>query len=390
MQEAQTTATATQARPGEDIILDTLEKDYPKIVSVLRRDWHYMKGVIAETEYEYVTKMLKSKVESATEKVVSVFDKGQARAAMAQVMTGAEKITMQPTGFPKLDMLLGGGYAPGVTMIGGLSSLGKTAFAVQCAIQTAEAGTPVCFISLEMSQANIVARIGSHLTARVSSIVSACTTKDYLTYDPDEPHNEDSRQYWMEQANAIIPENLFVYDREMIGGNDIDTITGWIRNFIEYAKGRGLPDPVVYVDYLQYIKAPDSMAGQQERLIVNFCMTQLQQLAQTRKIAVVVLSSLNRANYNVSINNAAFKESGDVEYYAENILGLQYKGLGEKDFSLDAASCAEPRKIQAVILKNRLGTGIGHRVNFDFYAAANTWKEINYEKAKAPAPSSDD
>lgn len=62
------------------------------------------------------------------------------------------------TGFPKLDALLGGGLTEGLTVLGAISGLGKSTFALQLAQNVAAEGTPVLFFSLEMSAARIASK----------------------------------------------------------------------------------------------------------------------------------------------------------------------------------------------------------------------------------------
>ncbi|WP_026023500.1 toprim domain-containing protein [Lysinibacillus boronitolerans] len=68
------------------------------------------------------------------------------------------------TGMPKFDMALGGGLFPGLYILGGATSLGKTAFLHQIAEQVATAGTPVYYFSFEMSRIELLSRSISRLS----------------------------------------------------------------------------------------------------------------------------------------------------------------------------------------------------------------------------------
>ena len=80
----------------------------------------------------------------------------------------------------------------------------------------------------------------------------------------------------------------------------------------------------------------------------------------------------------------AFKESGAIEYSTDVLIGLQLKGVGNKNFDIDQAKSKNPREVEAVILKNRNGR-TGGKTGFDFYAMFNYFAESGV----APEPSDD-
>ena len=49
------------------------------------------------------------------------------------------------TGIPEIDQMLGGGFAPGMVVLGAISNLGKSTFALQLAANIVKNGTPVLF-----------------------------------------------------------------------------------------------------------------------------------------------------------------------------------------------------------------------------------------------------
>ena len=72
-------------------------------------------------------------------------------------------------------------------------------------------------------------------------------------------------------------------------------------------------------------------------------------------IPIIVISSLNRVNYNNPLTIESFKSSGDIEYRVDNLLGLQYQGVGTAGFDLKVVGNACPRKLELCILKQRNG-----------------------------------
>ena len=68
------------------------------------------------------------------------------------------------TGFENLDEILDGGFYPGLYIIGAISSLGKTTFALQVADNAAKKGQDVLVFSLEMGKQELIAKSISRLS----------------------------------------------------------------------------------------------------------------------------------------------------------------------------------------------------------------------------------
>jgi replicative DNA helicase len=85
-----------------------------------------------------------------------------------------------PTGFLKLNNLLGGGIYAGLYVVGGISSLGKTSIVLQIADFIAGRGKDVLFFSLEMSKIELVAKSLSRIVFSISNGKSRASTRDIL------------------------------------------------------------------------------------------------------------------------------------------------------------------------------------------------------------------
>ena len=71
-----------------------------------------------------------------------------------------------PTGFEKLDSILGGGLFEGLVTVGAISSLGKTSLILQIADQVAQSETDVLIFSLEMARTELMSKSISRHIAR--------------------------------------------------------------------------------------------------------------------------------------------------------------------------------------------------------------------------------
>ena len=106
-----------------------------------------------------------------------------------------------------------------------------------------------------------------------------------------------------------------------VGTIDADDICGIVEIY-EYELNSL---PVVFIDYLQILKAHD--AYMTDKQSVNYNVLRLKQLSRDFKIPVVTLSSMNRMIYSDVIRMVTLKESGAIEYTADVCLGLQHVNM---------------------------------------------------------------
>lgn len=280
-----------------------------------------------------------------------------------------------PTGFSKLDGVLDGGLFEGLYFIGAVSSLGKTTFTLQIADQIAQQGYDVLIFSLEMSKHELIAKSLSRLTLLNSGdkIKNAKTTRGITTYSKY-PHyssievgliNTAVKQY-SDYANRIV-----IHEGQ--GDIGVKDIKKAVEEHINLTGNK----PVVIVDYLQIIAPYNDRATDKQN--TDKAVIELKRISRDYKIPVLAISSFNRDNYNTKVSMLAFKESGAIEYSSDVLIGLQFKGQGENNFSVDDAKKKSndincPREIELKILKNRNGR-TGDSVFFDYYSLFNYFKE---------------
>ena len=288
-----------------------------------------------------------------------------------------------PTGFEVLDNMLDGGLYEGLYGIGAISSLGKTTFALQMADQIAAQGHEVLVFSLEMSRNELIAKSISRNTLRRvkqsgGNMQHAKTTRGIMSCKKYNSYCQAEKKLIRDSINDYekIAGNIFI--REGIGDVTAETIAEQVREHIE----SGHKPPVVIVDYLQ-ILSPKNEKWTDKQNTDNAILT-FKRLSRDYKIPVIVISSFNRENYSVRVSMQAFKESGAIEYSTDVLIGLQLKGVGNKNFDIDQAKSKNPREVEAVILKNRNGR-TGGKIGFDFYAMFNYFAESD----AAPVSSDD-
>lgn len=280
-----------------------------------------------------------------------------------------------PTGFKELDSKLDGGLFEGLYFIGAISSLGKTTFTLQMADQIAQQGYDVLIFSLEMARNELIAKSISRLTLlNVPDSTKAKTTRGITTYSRYPNYSE--------QELSIITKSVKDYSdfakHIVIHEGQGDIGASYIRQAIEKHINLTGNKPIVFIDYLQIIAPYNDRATDKQN--TDKAVTELKRISRDCKIPIIAISSLNRDNYSSKISMQAFKESGAIEYSSDVLIGLQFKGQGDKDFDIDEAKAKSndknsPRDIELKILKNRNGR-TGDSLFYKYHALFNYFKEV--------------
>ena len=313
-----------------------------------------------------------------------------------------------PTGFTGLDKNLGGGLFEGFYVVGAVSSLGKTSWALQICDQIAERGdNDVLVFSLEMARYELMAKSISRLTFQHTQKngidkAYARTTRgitngaNYARYSArDFDVLDAAEQYY----RTRISPRIWIF--EGIGNIGVDQIRAAVKRHIDLTGRR----PVILCDYLQilapYIDPAHPNRALTDKQCVDKNVLELKRISRDYKIPVIAISSFNRDNYSAPVNTAAFKESGAVEYSADVLIGLQYTGMEREEYVNKAGNTVtesdnDPRRLARIgkllrdvdkkakagkgvsvdvkILKNRNGArGMSDTMNF--YPMFNTFME---------------
>ena len=288
------------------------------------------------------------------------------------------------TGFDNLDREAGGLY-PGLYVIAAISSLGKTSFALQAADQIAAAGADVIFFSLEQSRLELV----SKSLARYA-------------YNTDPAHAATAlqiRQGFIDDGvkDAVADYKAEIQDRLSIIEGNFNCTVSFIREYTRQYMQRTGAKPVIFIDYLQILQGEDTRQSTKEK--IDSTVTELKRISRELDITVVVISSLNRANYLTPVDFESLKESGSIEYSADVIYGLQLRCINEELFSKEGklkkkrerireAKTATPREIELLCLKNRYGIS-SFSCYFNYYPANDLFRPIT-EFNTAPAEDEDE
>lgn len=218
--------------------------------------------------------------------------------AMAEIdQRGKSTTPWLSTGFTDLDRLMG--FRKGeLTVLAARPSMGKSALAMQFALNAALLHNSVLFFSLEMHQESVAERmLSSHADVDGHRLRSGNLT-------------QDDRAAIVEAAAEISGAKLHVDDSPL---QNMQSIAAVCRR---QKRKHGLA--LVVVDYLQLINADNARDSREQQ--VAKISKRLKALARELEVPVLVLAQLNRQSETTRDNKprlAHLRESGAIEQDAD-------------------------------------------------------------------------
>ena len=181
-----------------------------------------------------------------------------------------------------------------MTVIAAFTSVGKSALALNITMAVARQNIPVAYYSLEMSNAELVARSISREMGMPSSAIM------------NKPMNDEQHKKFKDIMER--DRNLPVYfdDRATVSFDKT------IRSIRRLAKTKGIK--LAVIDYLQIY----NQVSDDEEQSMAYMARSAKNIAKEMDIAVIVLSQLNRNGLHPSIK--MLRGSGQIEESADNIV----------------------------------------------------------------------
>ncbi|GBC83961.1 Replicative DNA helicase [bacterium HR11] len=231
---------------------------------------------------------------------------------LEQLHQSDRRIIGYPTGFARLDELTSG-FQPGdFIVIAGRPGMGKTAFALNLALNLARQHLKVAFFSLEMSAMQLLQRLLSSL-ARID--LQRIRTAELR---PEE---------WLRMAEAVSQlTNLPLYVDDT-AGLSVQELRARARRQRQEA---GLD--VVFVDYLQLLTVRGRVENRQQE--VSLISRHLKELAKELNVPVVALSQLSRRpeqREDARPQLADLRESGSIEQDADLVVFIYREEVYKPD-----------------------------------------------------------
>lgn len=261
---------------------------------------------------------------------------------MIERKNSGNKIHGMPTGFRDIDVMTGGLMRKEMTVIGARPSIGKSVLALNISTNVAKSGFEVLYFSLEMGK--------EQLTDRMIS-AELMIKNDKIKY-PQLLDEEDL----IKLNESTMEKDLKGLHIDDYSNSDIERIRAKCKeSILKFGKL-----DLIVVDYLQYMPGK----GATKRDIIENNSKGLKQIAKDFNIHVICISSLNRANEGRSDKRptmADLRESGQIEFDADNIILMHRDRMAEK---------AERQKTDLIFEKQRNGkTGIVNVIFLEDYTA---------------------
>ena len=230
------------------------------------------------------------------------------------------------TGLPRLDDGLGGWLREGIYVLHGGPGVGKTAFALQVAV---DCGMPALYVTCEMSPDELFLR----LTARFGGVSIGVVRKGRLA----------ETDYWR------------AMDKASLAMHDLEVYDGTIATLTARQLGEELADHFAWTRRLVVIDSLHAWAMRvapdlPEYEALNQAMDSLRSLASEFHIPILVISERNRSSMLAGGLHAA-AGSRRIEYGCEAM--LDFKLEEEKDD--DPMARRTESQVTVRIVKNRYG-----------------------------------
>ena len=260
----------------------------------------------------------------------------EARDEAKEIEEAGGEVRGAPTSFPTLDKMLMGLRDGQLVVIGARPAVGKTAFALNLALNAAVAGYTVGFFSLEMSGKEIAQRL---MCAKAMVNMTGMRTGKL----------SDSEMADLEAAMADLNKlDILVDDTP---GTTVTEIRAKARRMIHKKE-----KAVIILDYLQLVNPPAGKNYNGNRAVeVSEMSRGLKIMAKELGVPVIVLSQLNRSlegRAGKRPQMSDLRESGSIEQDADIIMLLD-RSSTEAEGQLEGRP---PYGITRVILaKNRSG-----------------------------------
>jgi replicative DNA helicase len=249
---------------------------------------------------------------------------------------GSGEVTGIPTGYVDLDKLLAGLHKTDLLILAARPAMGKTALALNIALNAAHTGAGVGIFSLEMGREQLATR----LLCAQGRVNAGAVRTGQLNKDRDWPR-------LTEAADVLYNLPMYIDDTPGL------TVTQ-IRSKARRLKQKNPDLGLICVDYIGLMGTTDPRASRERQ--VALCSMGLKNLAKELNVCVLALSQLNRGVESRDDKRprlSDLRESGAIEQDADTIMFIY------RDEYYNPETSAEPGVAELIIGKQRSGqTGI--------------------------------
>lgn len=290
-------------------------------------------GDILENAEKKILNVVKTRKGSEFRTIQDVLYKTQADLEKLAQTKG--EITGLRTGFPDLDRVTSGLHENELIIIAARPAMGKTAFALNLAVNAASnSDKAVALFNMEMGAEQLAMR----MLASAGQIDQTKLRKGYLEHNDWKKVNE--------AISRLAELKLFIDDTP---GMTMGEIKSKCRRLASSENGLGL----VIIDYLQLISGSAKYAGNRQQEVSEISRS-LKTMAMELNVPVVALAQLSRSVEGREDKRpilSDLRESGSIEQDADIVAFLFREDYYTKEISIDENTS----KSEFIIGKHRSG-----------------------------------
>lgn len=290
-------------------------------------------GEILDAAEKGILNVSKNRKGSEFKSIQDVLFKAQADLEKLSQMKG--ELTGIPAGFYGIDKLTSGFHENELIIIAARPAMGKTAFAVQIALNMAvNAKKTVALFNMEMGAEQLITR----MLASVGQIEQSKLRTGKLEHTDWKRVNE--------AISRMADTKIFIDDTP---GQTVGEIRAKCRRLANSANGLD----VVIIDYLQLISGGARYAGQRQQEVSEISRS-LKTLAMELEIPVIALAQLSRSVEGREDKRpllSDLRESGSIEQDADIVAFLYRDDYYNKESAIDPNAS----KSEFIIAKHRSG-----------------------------------
>ena len=280
------------------------------------------------------------------------------------------------TGLANMDRMLDGGFGYGkLYVLASAPGMGKTTLALQMAANISANGSNVIYISLVEDERTLTLKGVSRCSKEF------CDADALTRWKLTQEDREDCRAYVSDRQRATMKQAWGHYYEQTVRLKFIDRPTSIDELERLVAKHERLTGntPCVVLDYLQHLRPCDYQKGWSISDQCEENVMRLKTLALQHRIPMLVLSSISRSSYYVTVSAESLNDAGGIEYAADVVLGLQPIEYSSNDkiagkMAMEETMKKAVRDMSLSCVKNRHG-GLGE-VALRYHAAYNFFEEM--------------